>query len=314
MCLPSLRPLAGDPSLPSADVKAASFVFERAESVEEAVALLAQYGDEAKVIAGGQSLVAMMNLRLARPGVLIDINRLPGLAYVIRDEDSLRVGGLTRHRTLEQYPVVIPGFEVVQQAASFIGHLPIRTRGTFGGSVAHADPTAEWCLITTLLDGQIVVAGPAGRRVIPADAFFQGFLSTALAPDEMIVEVQLRHAAQAGAIREFSRRHGDFAVVAIAVALDVVDGVCRNVRIAAGGVANMPIRLHAGELALEGGVPTAAAVAAAADEAVSGLEPPADVSGSASYRRSLARGLVCSALEGALDSAGIRRAEQHAGR
>lgn len=285
-------------------MKAAPFAYERADSVDHAVGLLAAHGEEAKLIAGGQSLAAMMNLRLARPAVLVDVNRVPGLAYVTADGESLRIGALTRHQALEHYPVEIPRFSVLQRTAPMIGHVPIRTRGTFGGSLAHADPAAEWCILALLLDAQILAVSPRGRRSIPAREFFRGFLTTALAPDEMIVEARFSRGATHAALSEFSRRAGDFAVAAAAVAMDVVEGLCTGVRIVLGGVADTPVRAAAAEAVLEGQPADPEAFRAAAAAAAAGVEPTDSLHGSREYKRALVRGLVVRACEQAVQEGG----------
>ena len=165
-------------------MKSAAFEYTRAASIGEACELLARHGDGAKLLAGGQSLVPMMNFRLVRPPALVDITRIPDLRYIGRDGDALRIGALTLHREIETLadPEIVRGYELLPRAARWVGHYPIRTRGTFGGSVAHADPSAEWCMLAVLLDATIVVTGPAGEREIPAAEFFLGFFTTALEP------------------------------------------------------------------------------------------------------------------------------------
>jgi carbon-monoxide dehydrogenase medium subunit len=174
-------------------MKPAPFSYHRARSADEAVSLLAELGDDAKLIAGGQSLVAMMNFRLARPAALVDISRLAELRYVRRHDAGLRIGALALHRDLERLTDsgVAAGFGMLPRAARHIGHYAIRAAGTFGGSIAHADPAAEWCMAALLFDAQIMAHGPGGDRLIPATGFFRGFLETELRADEMIVEVRL---------------------------------------------------------------------------------------------------------------------------
>ena len=185
------------------------------------MSLLAELGDDAKLLAGGQSLVAMMNFRLARPAALVDISRLTGLRYVREHDGELRIGALALHRDLERLadPGVLAGFGMLPRAARYIGHYAIRAAGTFGGSIAHADPAAEWCMAALLFDAQIVARRRGGDRVIPAAGFFRGFLETDLRPDEMIIEVRLPVPRPGAAICEFARRHGDFAIVAVAAAV-----------------------------------------------------------------------------------------------
>jgi len=270
-------------------MKPAPFSYHRARSADEAVSLLAELGDEAKLLAGGQSLVAMMNFRLARPAALVDISRLAELRYVRAGDGGLRIGALALHRDLERLadPAVLAGFGVLPRAAGHIGHYAIRAAGTFGGSIAHADPAAEWCMAALLFDAEIVARGPGGDRVIPATDFFTGFLETSLRPDEMIVEVRLPAPRPGASICEFARRHGDFAIVAVAAAVDVTDGVCRDARVVLGGVAGTVRRAAAAEAALIGSAVDEDAIAAAAREAAAGTDPSGDIHGSAGYRRHL---------------------------
>ena len=270
-------------------MKPAPFSYHRARSADEAVSLLAELGDDAKLLAGGQSLVAMMNFRLARPAALVDISRLAELRYVRAGGGGLRIGALALHRDLERLadPAVLGGFGMLPRAAGYIGHYAIRAAGTFGGSIAHADPAAEWCMAALLFDAEIVARGPSGDRVIPAAGFFTGFLETGLRPDEMIVEVRLPVPRPGAAICEFARRHGDFAIVAVAAAVNVTDGVCRDARVVLGGVAGTVQRAAAAEAALIGSAVDEDAIAAAAREAAAGVDPPGDIHGSAEYRRHL---------------------------
>ncbi|GAA5165725.1 xanthine dehydrogenase family protein subunit M [Pseudonocardia eucalypti] len=216
-------------------MKPASFEYHRPASVAGAVRLLAELGEDVKALAGGQSLVPMMNFRLARPAHLVDIRRLPGLDHIQRDGDALRIGALVTHHAVET-AALGPDFAVLSRAMRWVGHLPIRTRGTIGGSLAHGDPTAEWCLLATLLGAVIVAHGPDGVREIPAEEFFLGVFSTALEPDELIVEVVFPRPAPRAALTEFAERRGDFALVAAAVDLDTD-------RIVLGGVAAVPLAL-----------------------------------------------------------------------
>jgi len=233
-------------------VKPAPFAYHRAYSVGEAVALLAELGDEAKILAGGLSLVPMMNFRLARPAALIDVTRIEGLSY-LRAEPAggLRIGALTTHRAVEttRDPAVRRGFGVLPRSARWIGHYPIRSRGTFGGSIAHADPASEWCLLAVLLDAQVVLTGPQGRREVPAAEFFGGYYTTAASPEEMITEVRFPRPAPRAVLTEFAQRQGDFAVVAAAVSADISDGTCRSARVVLGGVGPRPAEIDAGALA-----------------------------------------------------------------
>jgi carbon-monoxide dehydrogenase medium subunit len=279
-------------------MKPAPFRYYRARSADEAVSLLAELGDDAKLIAGGQSLVAMMNFRLARPAALVDIGRLAELRYVRVHDGELRIGALALHRDLEQLtgPSLLAGFGMLPRAARYIGHYAIRAAGTFGGSIAHADPAAEWCMAALLFDAQIVAHGPGGDRVIPAASFFKGFLETALHPDEMIIEVRLPAPRPGAAISEFARRHGDFAIVAVAAAVDSEDGACRDARVVLGGVAGTVQRAVGAEAALIGSGLDADAIAAAAERAAAETDPPGDIHGSAEYRRHLVQVLTARAI------------------
>ncbi|MFJ2746287.1 FAD binding domain-containing protein [Streptomyces sp. NPDC087440] len=284
-------------------MKPAAFGYHRARDTAGAVRLLAEFGEDAKLIAGGQSLVAMMNFRLARPRQLIDIGRLPGLKGLRTDAGGLRIGALTTHHDVETATGLGADFDVLRRAVRWIGHLPIRTRGTVGGSIAHADATAEWCLLAVLLDARIVAVGSGGRREIAARDFFQGYYTTALAYDEVITEVFFPHPAPHAAVTEFAQRQGDFAIVAAAVSLDLdLDaggpaGVVGG-RVALGGVAPLPVRVPEAEAVLAGGGP--GVFERAAEAAAAAIDPPDEAGVSASYRRDLTRTLVRRACEEAM--------------
>lgn len=279
-------------------MKPAPFSYHRARSADEAVSLLAELGDDAKLLAGGQSLVAMMNFRLARPAALVDISRLAELRYVRAHDGGLRIGALALHRDLERLtdPGLLAGFGMLPQAARYIGHYAIRAAGTFGGSIAHADPAAEWCMAALLFDAEIVARGPGGERVIPVAGFFKGFLETGLRPDEMITEVRLPAPRPGAAICEFARRHGDFAIVAVAAAVDRDGGACRDARVVLGGVAGTVERAAGAEATLIGSSLDADVIAAAAQQAAAGTDPPGDIHGSAEYRRHLIQVLAARAI------------------
>lgn len=282
-------------------MKPAPFEYHRAYSVDEAVALLTELGEDAKIIAGGQSLAPMMNFRLARPTALVDINPITGLDHVLRDGDNLRVGALTRHRDIEttRDAGVRNGFGVLPRAAHWIGHFPIRCRGTVGGSMAHSDPTAEWCLLALLHEAHVVLRGPAGTREVPVDEWFTGFLTTSAQPDEMLVETVFRRPRAHSALTEFARRKGDFAITAAAVAFDVVEDRMSNVGVVLGGVAGEPFRAREAEEALEGARMSsrAAVVTEAARIAADTVEPPSDLNGDSVYRKRLVETLTARAVE-----------------
>ena len=277
-------------------MKPAQFSYHRAGDVAEALTLLERYDGEAKLLAGGQSLVAMMNFRLARPAALIDITRIGGLNYLRAGPDGLRIGALTPHRAVEttRDPAVLDGFGVLPRSARWIGHYPIRVRGTFGGSIAHADAASEWCLLAVLLDARIVLRGPDGERTLPATEFFLGLYETAADPGEMITEVWFPRPARQAALTEFAQRQGDFAIVAAAVSAQVTDGTCDAVRVVLGGVGSRPLLLDTDELA---GAPASAATWRAAGElAAAAIDPPSDGHASGDYRKRLAATLVTRAL------------------
>ena len=277
-------------------VKPAPFAYHLARDVDEAVALLAELGEEAKILAGGQSLVPMMSFRLARPSDLIDVTRIPGLSYLQRDAGGLHIGALTSHRAVETStaPGVLDGYRVLPKSARWIGHYPIRTRGTFGGSIAHADPASEWCLLAVLLGAEIVLQGPAGQRIVPAEEFFEGFYSTAIRPDEMIVEVCFPRPAPHATLTEFAYRQGDFAIVAAAVSAELTNSTCDSVRVVLGGVDPVPFTVDTAELA---GAPASPATWAAAGQlAAEQIDPVSDEHASADYRKRLAATLVARAL------------------
>ena len=300
-------------------MKPAPFAYHRAHSVAEAVALLAELGDEAKILAGGLSLVPMMNFRLARPAALVDVSRVDGLSYLRTVADpadparaaGLRIGALTTHRTVEtsRDPAVLTGFGVLPRSARWIGHYPIRSRGTFGGSIAHADPASEWCLLAVLLAARIVLTGPDGQRTVPAAEFFEGYYSTAAAPDEMITEIWFPEPARRAVLTEFAPRQGDFAVVAAALSADIADGVCRSGRVVLGGVGPLPAEVNADPLT--GAPATAETWQVMGEHAAGQIAPPptspspfTDAHGDAGFRRRLTATLVARALAEASQRSG----------
>ena len=283
-------------------MKPAPFQYHRASTTLEAVALIDDLGEEAKFIAGGQSLVPMMNFRLARPSALIDIMHIGDLDSIQRDGDALVVGALTRHRTLETStdPSLMGGFALLPTAARWIGHTPIRTRGTIGGSLMHADASAEWCMMARLFNAQLCLEGPRGRRTVAADDWFQGMFSTAADFNELLVEIRFTTPRQCGALAEFSRRHGDFATAAVAVAFDVVDDRLCNVGIVIGGVEGVPVRAGEAETLLEGASVGAVDVDGAARSAAAGVAPMEREPREAAYRRHLVDTLTRRAIHDAL--------------
>jgi carbon-monoxide dehydrogenase medium subunit len=288
-------------------MKLPPFVYRRVDTPEAAVHQLAQFGDEAKVLAGGQSLIPMLALRLARPSVLVDVSRVASLRYATREGDVLRIGALARHRDLLDRSLAggDDGYGAVARLVPLVGHEPIRTRGTFGGSLAHADPAAEWPLLAVLLDAELVLLGPAGRRTVPIAAFLQGYFSTALEPDELLVEARFPRPWRGAAVHEHTRRHGDFAVVSAAAAVDVDgSGRCVAARAALGAVADVPLRIADAERVLVGSRLEDEALAEAAAIAAAAIDPSSDVHASGTHRRRLAAVLLRRALEEARDRHG----------
>ncbi|TYQ14199.1 UNVERIFIED_ORG: carbon-monoxide dehydrogenase medium subunit [Gordonia westfalica J30] len=279
-------------------MKPSSFGYHRAGSVSTACRLLAELGEDAKILAGGQSLVAMMAFRLARPSDLLDIGGVDELDYLDVGPAELRIGALTTHHRVEKAQEVLTdnGFGVIAGTMPYIGHLPIRTRGTVGGSLAHADATAEWCLLAELLDAQIVVTSVRGERVIDAHEFFFGFFATALDEDELITELRFPRPAPNAAVAEFANRHGDFAVVAAGVDLDVDPAAgIRAGRVAMAGTQPVPVTIAAaGEVLADCGELTPHLVDACVEAAVAELDltDQADPE----YVRGVARTQVRSAL------------------
>jgi aerobic carbon-monoxide dehydrogenase medium subunit len=276
-------------------VKPAPFDFVAPRSVAEVLAELEHDADDTKVIAGGQSLIPMLALRLARPARLVDINGPSGLNTVTSDGATITIGSTTRHVQLQRNELPGPIGHLLRVAASQIGHHPIRTRGTFGGSIAHCDPAAEWCLVAALLDAQITVASAArGQRTIVASKFFESLFTTTLEPDELLLKVDLPalDGAWVTGLAEFARRAGDFGIVTVATALRVADGVVTDARIAIGGVADVPFRSRAAEAELTGSAWTAGTLRSAAERASEEVDPPSDAHGSAEHRRGLVRALL----------------------
>jgi CO/xanthine dehydrogenase FAD-binding subunit len=271
-------------------VKPVPFDYRCPDSVEEALELLTTHGEEVKVLAGGQSLVPMLNFRVVRPAMVIDISRLLELDYVReRADGGLSLGALTRHRVLETSAAVARRFPVIPEAMRHVAHLAIRNRGTIGGSLAHADPAAELPMLMRLLDAEIVLRSVRGERTVPAAEFFVGPLATILESDELVVRIDLPGLPPHGwAFEEFARRAGDFALAAAGVVLEVADGRIRAARVGMMGVADTPVRRAQAESVLAGQALTDEVVARAVRAACESLEPRQDLHASPAYRRHLA--------------------------
>ena len=277
-------------------MKPPPFTYVAPESLDEAVSALAEHGEDAKVLAGGQSLIPLLSLRLARPTALIDLNRVSSLSS-IEVNGSTTIGAMTRHRAVERSADVASHVPLLAAAVPYIGHAAIRTRGTIGGSLAHADPAAELPAIALALDATFEARSVRGTRTIEASEFFDGYFTTALEVDEILTRVTFPHAApRTGvSVQEMARRHGDFAMVAV-VASVTADG---DARIALINMADRPVRAHEAEAAMKEGVP----IAEVAALAVRDLDPSADLHATAAYRRAVAAVLVRRALTEAADRA-----------
>jgi CO/xanthine dehydrogenase FAD-binding subunit len=284
-----------------ADVKPAAFDYVVAESVDHALDVLAAAGGDAKILAGGQSLMPMINFRLAKPAILVDINRIAGLDTVDEADDRLTLGALVRHRMTVSDPVIAARLPMLAHAMTHVAHFTVRNRGTFVGSVCHADPAAEMPMMAVLLDAEIQAVSKRGTRSLSARDFFVGSLMTALEPDELVTAIGLPFvAADAGwGFEEFARRHGDYALAAVAATVVRHDGRARDVRIAVMGVDETPIRVPAVEDVLEGSDFGRPALARAVDALRSAITPNSDLHASAGYRRHLAGVLMCRSLTAA---------------
>jgi carbon-monoxide dehydrogenase medium subunit len=302
-------------------VKPAPFRYARAESLAEAIALLAEAPDETKLLAGGQSLVPMLNMRLVRPAVLVDVNRLRELTGITPGPDGgLRIGALTRHAELAASPAVMERAPLLAEAARHVGHAAIRNQGTLGGSLAHADPAGELPAALLVLDARVRMTGPRGAREVAADAFFRGLLATALEADEILTAIEVPAQPPGWGFVEIARRPGDFALAGVAVVVHVErpltlpspprtgEGAsevrCEMVRLVGFGVGDRPLRLTGAERFLTGAPLDAETAVRAGAAAGPDCDPPSDVHGSAEYRRHLATVLA----ERALLQAGTRLA------
>jgi carbon-monoxide dehydrogenase medium subunit len=288
-------------------MKPAPFEYHRPESVEEALSLLAEHGYDAKLLAGGQSLVPAMNFRMAVPAVLIDLNRIAGLDGIAEVEGGLRIGAMVRQRAAERDGLIAARVPLIAETLPYVAHAQIRNRGTMGGSIAHADPAAEIPAVMLALDARFRLRGPNGERLVTAGEFFTGLFGTALEPDEMLTEIELPAAAPrtGWAFDEVSRRHGDYALAGIAATVQVDDaGRCSSARIALLSVGEGPVLATEAAAALVGQAPDEAAIRSAADAASQrDVDPPGDIHASPEYRRQLVKVLVQRVLPRAFERA-----------
>ena len=287
-------------------MKPPAFAYERPDTVAAAVAALARHGEDAKLLAGGQSLIAMLNLRLVAPRTVIDTGRLRELDYVRADGDELRIGALARHNTVMHAAEVARRCPLIADAYRFISHHAIRNRGTIGGNLCHADPASELPLVAILLGATLVLRSSAGERRVAAADFFKGPFETAARADELLTEIRFptQVSGQGYAFDEVSQRHGDFAIVAAGCTLSIADGVCREARLGYAGVGGHAARVAAAEAALAGQPATGETFAKAAAAAARAVQPTSDVHADEAYRRDLVRALTVRVLGAALQRCG----------
>jgi aerobic carbon-monoxide dehydrogenase medium subunit len=282
-------------------MKAPSFDYVRPDRLETAIEFLTEHGDDAKVIAGGQSLVPMLAFRLAAPRFLVDIGRISELRRIAIDTGGIRLGALARWRDIERNEELRRAHPLLVEAIRHVAHYQIRNRGTVGGSLAHADPAAEMPGIAVTCEAKVVIAGRKGQRVVPAAEFFTGALTTALQPDELIVEVRLPpwNPNRRWAFMEFARRRGDFALAGIALYYDIERERARDTHVGAIGIADTPVRLPAVEAAINGKTISETVVRAAGAAAFESVDPPDDIHAPGDYRRALLQVLTERALSSA---------------
>jgi carbon-monoxide dehydrogenase medium subunit len=286
-------------------MKPAPFDYHAPTTVAETVSTLTRLGDEAKLLAGGQSLVPVLALRLARPEHIVDLNRVDELARVERVDGRVRIGAMVRHVTAATDPELTRDVPLLARAAAQVGHFQIRNRGTVGGSVAHADPAAEYPAVMLALDAELEVANSASTRTVSARDFFVSTFMTALEPDDLLVAavVPARRSGDGFAVEEIARRQADFAMAGVACAVHVEDGTVSSVRVAVFGLGPTPLRLTMLEDALTGGAADAPDLDEAAMQAAASLDPPEDVHATTDYRRRVAGPLAVRAVRRALEEA-----------
>lgn len=285
-------------------MKPAPFDYIAPDSVAETTAVLAQNGDEAKILAGGQSLVPAMNFRLVQPALLVDINKLTDLAYIHKEANSLKIGGLTRQRTIEKDNLIQQHAPLLHETMPYVAHWQIRNRGTIGGSLAHADPAAEIPVIMVALDARFRLHSTDGDRWVKATDFFEGLFTTALSPTELLIEVEIPFmAARTGwSFVEFARRKGDFALLGVAAVLILDEGgICRNARLVYLNAGEIPVAAVQAAALLIGEKPSAELFEAAAEKAANDeIHPSGNIHASEPYLRHLGRVLTRRALNSAL--------------
>jgi carbon-monoxide dehydrogenase medium subunit len=289
-------------------MKPAPFKYYAPTTVEEALAHLSEHGYDAKALAGGQSLIPTMNFRLAQPSVLVDLNNIPELFYIHPNENGgLRMGAMTRESQVEHSPLVLERAPLLHETMPHIAHPQIRNRGTIGGTLAHADPAAELPAVSVALNARFRLRSQAGERWVAADEFFIGFFTTALEPDELLVEVALppMPPRSGWSFLEVARRHGDYALVGVAAVATLDDkGQCHQARLVFLSVGDGPVEARQAAEMLTGQIPSPEAIRAAAETAAKAdVDPGSDIHASAEYRRHLVQVLACRALEEAVERA-----------
>lgn len=291
-------------------MKPAPFEYVAAESVEEALAALQQNHPDGKILAGGQSLLPLLNLRLTKPKILVDLNGISGLDGIRETPGGLAIGAMTRQSKVEHSPLVRERCPLLAEAIRYIGHVAIRHRGTIGGSLAHADPAAELPALALALDAKFAIAGRGSDRIISAEEFFVDFLTTALAPDEILRQIvfPVTRSSSGYALEEITRRHGDFAIAGVVVIVDLDDAAkIAEARVALFGLAPTPVRARQAERALVGREPDDSAMLDAAALLEEVLEPPGDIRASSAYRKHAAAVLLSRALKRAVQVCHTRR-------
>ncbi|QFY11263.1 hypothetical protein GBF35_35910 [Nonomuraea phyllanthi] len=292
------------------DMKPAQFDYVAPGSVPEAVAVLAGRGPESRVLAGGQSLLIELRYRTARPALVVDVNGIPGLAEIAVEDGSVHVGALVRHAQLERARFDDPLAGLFREVAPYVGHPPIRARGTFAGSLAWAHPASEWCALAMAMGAGIELEGPAGRRTVPADSWFRGRFATACLPEELVTGVRLPRppAGAVPAFAELRRTHGSFALAAALVVLRLVDGRVDWVRVGLANAADVPLRAVEAERLMVGEPPEPELLAEAAARAAAEADPPDEPHAPAAYRRHALATLVRRCLTRA-----VRARHEHPG-
>lgn len=283
-----------------------AFEYVRATTVSQAVDLLKKHGDGAKILAGGQSLIPLMKLRLAAPQVLVDIGRISALSTISEDHGGLRIGAIARHHDLERSDAIVEHYPLLADVPKVLGDPEVRNLGTIGGSLAHADPAGDWGTALLAFDADLIAVGPKGKRTIPVDEFFEDTFATALQPSEILTEIRIPKPGprSGGAYKKLKRKTGDFAIVSVSAQVELDDkGTMAKVRMGLGAVGATPLRAKQAEASLVGKTPGAAAFEEAGRLAAQESKPSSDLHGSEAYKRAMVQVLTRRALETAVQRA-----------